>query len=84
MAAITVTSVRYGVDMAVTYVFTTAADGDTLNIGKGKTRVIYQVVGDPSTQTSAGGSIEYTSSTGVATVRPGENSLGGQITVYPK
>lgn len=84
MAAITVTSTQYGVDMAVTYVFTTAADGDTLNIGKGKTSVQYSLVGNPGTQAAAGTAFEYVSSTGVLTVRPGTDSLGGQIRVYPK
>lgn len=84
MAAITVTSVRYGVDMAVTYVFTTAADADTLNVGKGKTSIQYQIVGNPTTQASAGSAFTYDATTGVLTVYPGENSLGGQVRVYPK
>lgn len=84
MAALTVASTRYGVDMVVTYVVNSAADGDTLNVGKGKTRITASMTGDPSTQASAGTSYGYVASTGVLTVYPGENSLGMQITVYPK
>lgn len=84
MAALTVASVRYGVDMAVTYVVNSASDTDTLNVGKGKTRIIAQGVGNPVTQASAGVDYTYVDSTGVLTVYPGENSLGLQITVYPK
>ena len=84
MAALTVASVRQGVDMSVTYVVASAADGDTLNVGKGKLRITTQGVGNPSTQASAGVDYAYVNTTGVVTVYPGEDSLGLQITVYPK
>jgi len=84
MAVLTASSIRYGVDMTTTYMLTTVADTDTIQVGKGKTRVHYVMTGNPVTQGSAGTSYTYVSSTGEMTLYPGENSLGGQITVYPK
>lgn len=84
MAALTATTVRPGVDLSVTYEFTTVNDGDTFNVGVGKTSVVYQMIGDPSTQTDAGASLAYNSSTGIVTIYPGVNGLGGLLRVFPK
>lgn len=84
MALLSAATVRQSADLSVTYSFTTIADGDTFNCGTGKQSVSYQMTGDPSTQASAGTSVEYNSGTGVVTFRPGENSLGGLLRVFPK
>jgi len=84
MAALSAISRAYGVDQSITYAFTSVADGDTFNIGKGKTSVIYQMTGNPSTQTSAGSAVDYVSSTGVCTMYPGVDSLGATLRVYPR
>ena len=63
------------------FTFATISDGDTFASGLG-TRVFgfgYQMTGNPVTQASAGTSIE--NSSGTFTFRPGENSLGGILTV---
>lgn len=84
MAALTAASRAYGQDMSITYNFTTVNDGDTFNVGKGKTSVIYQMLGNPSTQTDAGDAIAYVSSTGVVTCYPGVDGLGGALRVFPR
>lgn len=84
MAALTATSRAYGVDMSITYTFTTVNDGDTFNVGKGKTGVDYQMTGNPATQTDAGASLVYVSSTGAVTLYPGVDALGGNLRVFPR
>lgn len=84
MAALIAASRTYGQDMSITYTFTDVDDGDTFNVGKGKVTLNYQMIGNPATQTDAGASIEYVSSTGVVTVRPGVDNLGGILRVFPR
>lgn len=83
MAVLTAASRRYSQDMSVTYEFTDVDDGDTFNVGKGKQALNYQMTGNPGTQTDAGGSVAYVSSTGVVTFYPGVDSLGGLLRVFP-
>lgn len=83
MAALTVASVCYGVDQSVTFTFTTVNDGDTFALGTGKTSIQYSMTGNPTTQASAGTSFSYAASTGVLTVYPGEDGLGGMVRAFP-
>ena len=81
MAAITPASNDSGQGIFKIFKFTTCADGDTWTGILGAKAYWAMGTGNPTTQASAGISVEYAPTTGVFTFRPGENSLACSLFV---
>ncbi len=82
ISAASVTKHSAGDQTKLVVVFSSVTDGDTYASGLGANiqDYSYQMVGNASTQASAGASIAESS--GTFTFYPGEDSLSGQLVIY--